>query len=141
MRWFLIPAVATTALALANPTPAEAQIVIGRYQISPPAVRVTPYPVVSTPVSPRVLPNFNDGLVNVAVDNWLRSVGPMGYGPYAGYYAPFAGPRYYGFANPANYVPGRVFQPLNVPATNWKPVGPRSGNPGLHRGWFKGKGR
>jgi hypothetical protein len=161
MRWFLIPAVATTALVLADPTPVRAQITIGGYPTySPPyGVRFAPPPGVPTPAGSGVLPNSNGGLVNFAVDDWLRTLGSTGYGPYAGNYAPFAGPRYNGFVNPANYVPGRVYQPLNgfvnpanyvpgrvyqplnVPAANGKWVAPRSGNPGLHRGWFKGKGR
>jgi len=148
MRLFWIAIVATAALVLADPGAAKAQITIGPYQIgrsptyTPPppyTVRYSPYPVVSTPASSSTaFTNFNGGLVDVAMDNGLKTMGWTGYGPYSGYYSPFPGSRYLGLATPANYGPWGVNQPVNVPS-NWKWVEPRTANPGLRKGWFKGR--
>ncbi|HKB01919.1 MAG TPA: hypothetical protein VKD90_06845 [Gemmataceae bacterium] len=141
MRWFLIPAVATTAIALAGPTPAEAQIVIGGSPTYYPRYTVpfTPYTRVVSPTVANVVPNFNGGLFDFGYDNFMRTLGWTGYGPYAGNFTPFD-PRYYGFANPTNYSPWGSYRPFNVP-TNWKQVVPQPGNFGLPNGSFKGFGK
>ena len=144
MRWFLIPAIATAALALADPAPAKAQILVRGYPTySPPyIVRFAPYNRVPTAASPSVLPNFNGGLVDVALDNSLRTLGSTGYGPYAGNSALFAAPRYYGVVNPANYGPWGAYRPYTAPATNWKWVDPRQQSrpaQGLVQRWKQGR--
>ena len=57
MRWFLIPAFATTALALADPTPAKAQVIVGG---SP--TYFTPYSV-PFGLNPGVLYPGNSGVI------------------------------------------------------------------------------
>ena len=135
MRWFLIPAVAALAITLAGPAPAKAQFILGGNPTYNPrySIPFVQYPRVVTPASPAPIPYFNGSPVDLAVDSMLRSAGLSGYGPYAGKYAPF------GSVYPANYNPWAALQPYNPTATNWKWVDPRSGNPGLHRGWFKGR--
>jgi hypothetical protein len=136
MRWFLMATVATVALVLADPSPVKAQIIIGGYQIGgPPAytpryyVPYTPYTRVVTPATTEVIP-VNGGPVDFALNTGLRSLGSVGYGPYA---------PYYGYANPANYVQWSPLRPFNAPTVNWKAAQPWNGNPGLRKGWFKGR--
>ena len=149
MRRFLIPAVATTALALTVPAPAAAQIVIGgnspyfpRY-----SAPFTPYRVVP-PAAPTAVQTVTGGMPVGSLATVMRSLGWPGYGPFAGYpyagnYGPLTDRRAFGFVPPARYAPWSGYQPfqVNPPTSNWKPVDPRSSNPGLHRGWFKGGGK
>lgn len=141
MRWFLILAVATVAVALVDAAPAKAQIVIGGYQIGGypaftpryyvPYTPYSPYTRVVTPVGTEVIPS-NGGPVDFALNSALRPLGSIGYGPYA---------PYYGY--PANYSPWNAYRPYNALPSNWrlvepKWVEPRTVNPGLHKGWYKG---
>jgi|SRR5262245_33127938 len=137
MRWFLIAAIATAALVLADPGPAKAQIIIGGYQIGGPPVYTpryyapytpySPYTRVVTPAATEAIP-VNGGPVDFALNSALRPLGSVGYGPFA---------PYYGYASPANYVQWSPLRPFNAPTVNWKAVDPRPVNPGLRKGWFR----
>jgi hypothetical protein len=133
MRSFLIAAIATAAVVLADPVPAKAQIIIGGPQPYTPRYYgpFVAYPRAVAPVSSEVLP-VQGGPVNLAVNTWLRSLAPMGYGPYA---------SNYGFVNSAASNPWSAIRSVSAPPTNWKWAEPWSGNPGLHQGWFKGGGK
>jgi hypothetical protein len=139
MRWFLIPTVAAAALALANPTPAKAQVIVGGTPTyySPYSVPLAPYPAALYPGSSGVIPFVNGSPVEFALNQALRSMAWRGYGPYAGY-APFVNPRYYGGAYPAYSEPWNAYRPYVAPANKW--VDPWPGNQGWHKGWSKGGG-
>lgn len=123
MRWFLIPAIATAALTLADSAPAKAQIVIGGNPTYNPrfSIPFVQYPRVLPPASSTPIPYFNGSPVELATDSMLRSAGLSGYGPYAGNYARYIDPR--------SYVP-----------SNWKAIDPRSSIPTSPKGWFNGRG-
>jgi hypothetical protein len=139
MRWFLIPAVATAAVAFADPAPAKAQVIVGYPAYSAPFPRpVVPFSGV-VPGNSGVIPFVNGGPVEYALNTAFRSLGMNGLGPYAGHYTPYGVPRYFGGAYPGYYDQWGTYRPFNAPATRW--VDPWSGNPGLHKGWYKGGGK
>ena len=86
MRWFLIPTVATTALALADPAPAKAQVIVGG---SP--TYFTPYsvpfglnPGVLYPGNSGVIPFVNGGPVEMAHEYGAKVHGMEGLRPVFG---------------------------------------------------------
>ena len=141
MRWYLILA-GVTVVALADPTPAKAQIIPGGF---PAFSAPNPLPFGSFPgvlsSGSGVIPFANGGPVEFALNRALLSMASQGFGPYAGYYGPLAGPRYFSGAYPAYSGPWGAYPPFNVPANSGKWVQPWTGNPGLHKGWYKGGGK
>jgi len=151
MRWFMIPAVATVALVLADTAPAKAQVIVGGNPtlLTPNSVPFAPLagsllPGASGSLFPGasgVIPFANGGPVELALNRALWNMAGQGYGPLAGYYGPLAGTRYFGGPYPANAIPWNVYPPLTVPGNPGTWVQPWPGNNGLHKGWYKGGGK
>ncbi len=140
MRWLVIPGVAA-AFIVADPTPANAQVIVGNPTYAAPLPRpAAPFPGL-WPNTSGVIPFVNGGPVEYALNTALRQLAWGGYGPYAGYFAPYGTPGY--FANPYGgyYDPRGVYRPYNVPAKTWKWADPWPGNNGWHKGWYKGGGK
>jgi hypothetical protein len=125
MRRFLIPAVAAAALALADPAPAGAQIIVRGNPafIVPDPMPPRPLPRVLVPGGSGFIPYSSGSPVEFALNRafWMMAAG--GYGPYASYYAPVPATRVVGA--PARVVPAQWVQPLPV-------------NPGMRNGWIRG---
>ena len=141
MRWFLIPAISTVAVALANPASAKAQVIVGGNPtfLAPYSLPVAPFPSTLLPGS-AAIPFASGGPVELALNQALWSMASRGFGPYAGHYPFFAQPNVAG-AYPTYYVPWNGVRPLNVPGNQGQWVQPLTGNPGLHKGWYKGGGK
>src|SRR5262245_35645857 len=99
MRWLVFSGFAA-ALFVADSTPAKAQVIVGNPAYTAPLPRgVVPFPGV-LPNTSGVIPFVNGGPVEYALNTAFRSLGMNGYGPYAGHYASYGVPRYYGGAYP-----------------------------------------
>jgi hypothetical protein len=139
MRWYLIPAVAAVTLALADTTPAKAQVIVRGY---PTLVSPSPVPLAPFPGSSGVIPYASGGPFEIALSTALRSWAWSGYGPYAGFYPSPAYPGFsYGSAYQGYAAPWGVYRPYNVPANAWKWGDPWPSNNGWHKGWYKGGGK
>jgi hypothetical protein len=138
MRSFPIPVVVTMGLAVAVPASAQAQILGGAPALTAPfSIPFAPLP--SALGGSSAIPYATGAPVEFALNRALWSMASRGYGPYAGY-SPLLVPRNTAGAYPAYYGPWNAGRPLTVPANPGTWVQPWNGNPGLHKGWYKGGG-
>jgi hypothetical protein len=141
MRWFMILAVA--ALTLADPAPVRAQGILGGYPslLAPNSVPFAPLSGGLVPGGSGLIPFASGSPVEFGLNRAFWNMAASGYGgPLANYFSPLGAPR--SFLTPFAVNPNGlgVVRPLMVPATPGRLVVPY-GNPGLHKGWYKGKGK
>jgi hypothetical protein len=136
MRWFLILAAATAAIVFANPTPAKAQFILGGAP-----TYSAPFSGTLLPGGTGLIPFANGGPVELALNRALWNMAASGSGPFANYFSPLGGPRYFAAPFAGNPNGFGALRPLTVPANPGRWGVPQYGNPGLHRGWFKGGGK